>query len=243
MVILTMPPPVVPTETWDTGDGNYVANPYNHENELSKSNPVRPMADTSAKAMIAQKDAGVTLVVLPNSKHFDMSQSIKLKLKQDKNQPPIPGSVQVPYGGHPGPFSTPYPPPYPFFMSPYAYPGTYPLSSHHHQPHAVAAHYPPPQHLFGTHNDHAHAIYPPIMAMAQQVSLHTKITPLPCLLMSFCVAYNISEANKGKLRLLEYEPGDKGVTALLQEDYIGAGFSVLGWQRFMEAHRKYIAGV
>jgi hypothetical protein len=59
----------------------------------------------------------------------------------------------------------------------------------------------------------------------------------------FCTHYLISDADKSKLVLLEYTPGNKDVTDLEESDWKGANFSKLGWKAFLRAHRQFVKDI
>jgi len=59
----------------------------------------------------------------------------------------------------------------------------------------------------------------------------------------FCTRYSISDADKSKLAVLEYTPGNKDVTDLEEADWKTANFSKLGWKAFLRAHRQFMKDI
>lgn len=62
-------------------------------------------------------------------------------------------------------------------------------------------------------------------------------------LESFCKHYGIPDVDQAKLLTLEYQPGMPGVEAEQQKWQDGAGFSVLGWELFKDAHKQFLKDV
>jgi hypothetical protein len=60
---------------------------------------------------------------------------------------------------------------------------------------------------------------------------------------AFCGKYKISAADKAKLDVIEYKPGNRVVESLADADWQSAGFSVLGWHSFITAHRRFCKAV
>ena len=58
-------------------------------------------------------------------------------------------------------------------------------------------------------------------------------------LADFCSRYKISDSDQAKLAELEYEPGDKIVESLEENDWKSVSFSVIGRKRFLAAHRQF----
>ena len=59
-------------------------------------------------------------------------------------------------------------------------------------------------------------------------------------LADFCSSYKISDSDQAKLADLEYEPGDKIVESLEENDWQSVSFSVIGRKRFL-AHTDSFA--
>ena len=59
----------------------------------------------------------------------------------------------------------------------------------------------------------------------------------------FCARYEISKSDEEKLALLEYKPGNNAVLKLERADWKEVGFTSLGWQAFLDAHKRFIRDV
>lgn len=68
--------------------------------------------------------------------------------------------------------------------------------------------------------------------------------PRPITLLEFCERYSISEKDRTKLELLEVELGDRECELLPEKVWKGdAGFSELGWGRFVTKHAQFCADI
>ncbi|KAI0309053.1 hypothetical protein OF83DRAFT_1159484 [Amylostereum chailletii] len=89
---------------------------------------------------------------------------------------------------------------------------------------------------------------PPALPMPPQIR-PTFISPKTRLrigisLESFCDLYDVSESDHIKLQKLEVIPGEHEVEELKSQDWSDkAGFSTLGWGRFLEKHREFCKDV
>lgn len=135
---------------------------------------------------------------------------------------------QNPYAAPPlAPYAPPHAPPW----------GYYP----HPNPYQYAPPLPP---LYGLPSGQLHGI--PLA-----VSANNSESPFPSPgktgakipLDQFCDRYSISDADKSKLVLLEYTPGNKDVMDLEEADWKGANFSKLGWKAFLRAHRQFVKDI
>jgi len=59
----------------------------------------------------------------------------------------------------------------------------------------------------------------------------------------FCSRYEISKSDEAKLAALEYKPGNNAVLKLEHADWKEVSFTSLGWQAFLDAHRRFIRDV
>ena len=67
--------------------------------------------------------------------------------------------------------------------------------------------------------------------------------PRPISIEEFCSHYNISDSDQLKLVTLEVHLGDRAVERLEREYWKEAGFSKLGWDRFLAAHKRFVKDV
>lgn len=174
---------------------------------------------------------GVTIQVPPHSVHFDTKACMKppkavsvdsVVVQEGQNPAPAPqAQVQLP--------AYPPVPPWMFHYPPQGYPPQY-----LHLPGA------PPQQGFQGPN-----YYPP-GPIAQNNSpfsspgqaLRLRVPP-----EKFCAHYEISKSDEEKLAMLEYKPGNNAVLKLERADWKEVGFTTLGWQAFLDAHKRFIRDV
>jgi hypothetical protein len=67
--------------------------------------------------------------------------------------------------------------------------------------------------------------------------------PRPISVEEFCSRYNISDSDRLKLVTLEVHLGDRAVERLEPEYWKEAGFSKLGWDRFLTVHKQFIKDI
>lgn len=67
--------------------------------------------------------------------------------------------------------------------------------------------------------------------------------PRPISLEEFCLHYDISDADRQKLEVLEVRLGDRQVETLEPEYWKDVGFSKLGWGRFLKAHQQFLKDI
>jgi hypothetical protein len=74
---------------------------------------------------------------------------------------------------------------------------------------------------------------------------HTKITlPREISLDDFAIRYKVSEIDHARLKQLEVIPGEEdALEGLSRDDWTGAGFSKLSWDRFLGKHRQFMKDV
>jgi hypothetical protein len=138
---------------------------------------------------------------------------------EEQNSAPVP-QIQVQ--------PTAYPPFHPWM---YQYPPQGYLPQYPYPPGA------PPQH--GPNYHHPGSIpqnNSPLSSPGQALCLHVAIE-------DFCSRYEISKSDEAKLAALEYKPGNNAVLKLERADWKEVGFTSLGWQAFLDAHRCFIRDV
>lgn len=63
-------------------------------------------------------------------------------------------------------------------------------------------------------------------------------------LSEFCAKYHISDNDQAKLARLEYHPGNRAVETLDDKEWRDVGgFTRLGWQAFLDAHKKFCRAI
>ncbi|KAG2749001.1 hypothetical protein P692DRAFT_20834001 [Suillus brevipes Sb2] len=63
-------------------------------------------------------------------------------------------------------------------------------------------------------------------------------------LSEFCTKYRISTSDQAKLAALEYQPGNRAVETLDEKEWREVGqFTRLGWQAFLNAHKKFCSAI
>ncbi|KAF8955172.1 hypothetical protein BDZ97DRAFT_1765296 [Flammula alnicola] len=165
--------------------------------------------------------AGVSLNQPPISMHFDMDHRLKpAHSRQDENTAP---SHHLTPRSPSCQTSVPYP--YPYAPPPYAYPpmfGYPPFPQFYPKPPASP---PPPL-----------AANPPPVLESPKTALRLKIP-----LAAFCQRYDIPDSDQEKLVKLEYRPGNRVVEKMPASEWKdGCGFSFMGWETFLDAHRVFL---
>ncbi|KAG0692151.1 hypothetical protein DFH29DRAFT_1009257 [Suillus ampliporus] len=63
-------------------------------------------------------------------------------------------------------------------------------------------------------------------------------------LSDFCAKYRISDNDQAKLARLEYQPGNRAIETLDDKEWQDVGqFTRLGWQAFLDAHKKFCRAI
>jgi hypothetical protein len=176
----------------------------------------------------AMERDGVTLQVPPNSIHFDA----KACMKPPKTANAVP--VIAPEGQNPAPVPQ-------VQVQPAAYPPFHPwMYQYHPQSYPPQYTYPPgAPHQHGPNYHHPG----PVLQNNSPFSSPGQALRLRVALEDFCSRYEISKADKAKLATLEYKPGNNAVLKLERVDWKEVGFTSLGWQAFLDAHRHFIRDV
>jgi hypothetical protein len=172
----------------------------------------------------------VTLDQPPNSTHFDVGQQIRKRPVDDGAKHDLPSA-------YPDALTHPhipnsvwgYPPPYGYML------GYTPPYGHPHYP-------PPPPPVYGN-GEHYHTSVHPSTQTHSPVSSPGTALRLKVPLDTFCVRYDISDADQAKLAELEYVPGDQAVLKLAREDWSAVKFSPLKWISFIDAHKRFLKDV
>ncbi|KAG9308591.1 hypothetical protein JVU11DRAFT_11695 [Chiua virens] len=202
-----------------------------------KSGSYIELTDMRMKAWanaLASGAESVTISAPPNNGHFSENKRMKVPSTHTTvatSGPITPGDQVVPaiQGTNVHVLPTGYPQPLPYHL--YYPPHHMPFMPHHPSfPYA----YPPGFTAPGA--DHS-AMFPPpspgIATTAHKVSL-----------AEFCAQYEIDESDQQKLQKLEYRPGNRTVERLNEKDWREfAGFTTLGWESFLAAHRRFCAAI
>jgi hypothetical protein len=184
-----------------------------------------------------------TIEEAPNSPHFDDAHKLKLPAGYNEHQADGNGlsSTTDKENLAPPPAQSYAPPHPPFYGAPPAYPPYYgapPVSAY--QPLHIPAyyhHYPPPPYPYNT-------FAAPAAQSSQPGPSPRKALRLGISLECFCERYGIPDPDQVKLAILEYRPGMPGVEKLNEREWKDvAGFSVLGWESFKDAHKQFLKDV
>ena len=173
---------------------------------------------------------GVTLQVPPHSIHFDA----KACMKPPKTVAVDPVVAQEGQNPASAPQAQLQPPAYPPFLPwmyqypPQGYPPQYP--------------HPPGAPLHGSQGPNYY--FPgPVAQNNSPFSSPGQALRLRVPLEDFSGRYEISKSDEEKLAMLEYKPGNNAVLKLERADWKEVGFTSLGWQAFLDAHKRFIRDV
>jgi hypothetical protein len=174
---------------------------------------------------------GVTLQAPPHSVHFDT----KACMKPPKTASADPVVAQEGQNPAPAPQAQVQPlvyPPFPPWMLHYP-PQSYP-PPYLHPPGA-------PQQQGSQGSNYYHP--GPMAQNNSPFSSPGQALRLRVALEGFCARYDISKSDEEKLAMLEYKPGNNAVLKLERADWKEVGFTSLGWQAFLDAHKRFIRDV
>lgn len=178
---------------------------------------------------------GVTLQVPPHSIHFDAKACMKPP-KMVNTEPVVAQEERNPAPAFQAHVQPPAYPPFPPWMFPYP-PQSYPPQYPH--PAGMPAMIPQQQGSQGPNYYHSGTMAQnnsPFSSPGQ--ALRLRVPP-----EDFCARYEISKSDEEKLAMLEYKPGNNAVLKLERADWKEVGFTTLGWQAFLDAHKCFIRDV
>lgn len=122
----------------------------------------------------------------------------------------------------------------------------FPPPQHGYHPYYPPAYMPPaytypvpPYYPAGPQGQPPAAVDPPSTSSSPSVTTTHNVS-----LAEFCVKYRLSDGDQAKLAALEYQPGNRGVEKLDEREWRDIGkFTKLGWQSFMDAHKKFCKAI
>ncbi|RXW20577.1 hypothetical protein EST38_g5275 [Candolleomyces aberdarensis] len=247
-----MPPPATDDVNWETPSGEHVLRPYDHEEELAKMAP--ELRDTTAKAQIAAMQEGSAghlaklhnRHIIDNHPDYPNKRILERAVGNNKYRWELtPLRLQIWANalsrGEPG-VTVDVPPNSAHFDISKAM-KTKPAGPA--MPDAVpsGSGYPYP---FPPYGGFPYPFMPGPVPPLQYPAIHYPVSPTPARniprisLEEFCTRYEVSAVTLERLQKLEYQPGDSGVEKLPQTEWEKAGFTWLGWNQFLKAHRLFM---